>query len=339
MNSENEPDTLVLVGSGAVCLTPEGIAYFDELANEEKVLTEFIGKSTTWRVFFHAMTKSKNNVFKNKNNWDLSDDPVEFYYNRFKIAYSKYKSIRQYAVNLFCSDMPDRNKVADLIDKFSEFRKPLIDEISKLFNDCSQLIKLNISGSSSTFLPSFVIPSAIFCTTNWDRALENFFTEKDIPGLSDKNVFHIHGHFREVESLLLPLDSTYEDLILSNAIVKKNLKHERTRVLADKLFGVLRPWRNIESLARSHGKIFEGEDKRWKRIVIWGLSLNSEDLELFSILDSLFSEVIQRSEFMELIIINPDARHRDRIARLLGVPAEKRIDIDPTVPCKTTFKL
>ena len=110
-------------------------------------------------------------------------------------------------------------------------------------------------------------------------------------------------------------------------------------MLADKLFGVLRPWRNIESLARSHGKIFEGEDKRWKRIVIWGLSLNSEDLELFSILDSLFSEVIQRSEFMELIIINPDARHRDRIARLLGVPAEKRIDIDPTVPCKTTFKL
>jgi hypothetical protein len=339
MNSENEPDTLVLVGSGAVCLSHEGIAHFDDLAQKTNVLTEFIGKSTTWRVFFHAFENVP--YFKNqqipKNISNDTSKSIEFLYDQFKL---RYFSVKRLLYHLLITEAKKGENIDEKYTKPLESIPALRTQMAEQFNKIHFLENLPRKGQHGIALRTegidgqmiqFMGQSSVIATTNWDHALENHLGVAESKEHQDR-IIHLHGNFQASESIFLPLDNSSEFIFLHKFL--SHLSHGLASLELHKINQILPPLKVVENWTIVKLPILK---RSWKRIVVWGLSLNAEDLELASLLDTVINGF--SDELRQLIIINPDASHRDRIARLFRVPAEKRIDIDPTVPCKTTFKL
>ena len=221
-------DTLVLVGSGAVELNDVGIAHFDNLASEnttQTTLGDFKGRSDTWRVFFHAVARVFPNLF-GKDFWAHTCTPVENHYDQFKIEYYNTKSTLNNCINRIRAATVNEKDLAHKVEAVSRYIPKLRHEIADEFRTVHQLKNQEKSQNSGIILrtagivasvESFMTDKSLFVTTNWDHSIENYLNDHGIV-FSTEHLLHIHGSFLDPELLFLPMDTTFEDWILFNAL-------------------------------------------------------------------------------------------------------------------------
>lgn len=135
----------------------------------------------------------------------------------------------------------------------------------------------------------------IFATTNWDTTLESYIS---------KEVIYLHGSI-DNHYFYLPTQGSQEfSYLFDNNSLKKEYEetlkglNENTKTAFDKFLGS-----GKVSQASTFPMIDEKHREQYKAITLWGLGLNTYDVELNTILGTFLAE---QENITHIIVINPD---------------------------------
>jgi hypothetical protein len=209
-------------------------------------------------------------------------------------------------------DAQERSIFSAHVDYMNRLRSTIGQYFTEARDSRPQKIKLRECDAVFRYLDLRPGESFGVISGNWDELLFE-------STIFSKHLIALHGRASEPESLILPLESTADDVI-----VDLFLKYRPIQPDAEDMALVKRAFRE-QGVREQHDYVHQVA-MRWfgnaKRIVMWGVAFNAYDGELISLIPK---DDRKRS----LVIINPDPKARDVAGTILCGNSKERLDYDP----------
>lgn len=287
--AEFEPNTVILIGNGAV-------------ENGNEPLKRALLSLEDYQSHYLCKSEIRYKLYGP----NLSTILAAYAYNARSYKYDLLKCIQDGKFN-----GQWRECASIFFEMFNKFRAEIGAKFTVSKSD--KEIKLH------TFPISEILDgknSFAVISTNWDELLYD-------DDLYSKNLISLHGRASIPDSLILPMEATIDDYIVDVFLDRNNFKSDPEEKKAIEMAFRSKETREKHDSAHS---IAQKWLLHANKIVFWGTAFNAYDAELMTIIPQ--SGPDPRFE-KKLIIINPDYEARNRIGTFIGTNPTHRSDYDP----------